>query len=361
MIQWTKEICQQEALKYQTKRDFRMGNRNAYQHAYINGFLDEICSHMIMLGNRYHKCVYCYEFPDNHVYVGITYDLQRREKDRRTRFDDTVTHYKNETGFIPIHKQLTGYIKVKEAVFLEDKFVEEYKKHNWIILNKVKTGGIGGDILYWTKEKCLAEGLKYDRRSDFNHYSKGAYNSARKHGWLEEIYSHIKPLNRQDLNLYWTKELCITKALLCNTYAEFRKKYGGAYNSARKHGWLNEISLYFITPVKKVWTIEECKQETLKYTTKYDFRTKSNKIYKIARKYNWLKECCSHMIKRISSSKRKWTEEKCLESALMCERPAEWRKKDKNAYNIARKYGWFEDCTKHMKRGFIDGYRLREL
>jgi predicted GIY-YIG superfamily endonuclease len=355
MTQWTKEICWQEALKYQTKRDFRMSNRNAYSYAYQHGFLDEICSHMIKLGDRKHKCVYCYEFPDNHVYVGITYDFFKRKRDREKRLRDTVTHYKNETGLIPIHIQLTDYIREEEAVLLEAEFVKEYEKHNWIILNKIKTGGVGGDILYWTKEKCLAEGLKYDKRSNFSHYSKGAYDSAKKHGWLEEIYSHIKSFNRKDLNLYWTKERCETKALLCDTRAEFKKKYSGAYDSAKRHDWLKEISLYFITPVKKVWTLEECKQEALKYTIRYDFRTKSNKIYLIARKNNWLDEICSHMIKRIRSgshggSKRKWTDEKCLESALKCESFVEWRTKDKGAYIAAHKYGLFEKCVKHMKR-----------
>jgi hypothetical protein len=350
MIQRTKETCQQEALKYQTKREFKASNRNIYQYAYKYGFLDEICQHMISLGNRKYKCVYCYEFPDKSVYVGITYDFLKRKRDREKRPNDTVTGYISKTGFQPIHKQLTDYIKTEEAIFLEAEFVKEYEKNNWIVLNKIKTGGIGGDILYWTKEKCLAEALKYDTKSDFNLYSKGAYDSCRRNGWLNEAYSHMKVFNRQDLNLYWTKERCELKALLCNTRTEFRKKYGGAYDSARRHNWLDEIYSYIITPIKKIITVEDCKQEALKYNTKYDFRTKSKKIYEITRKNNWLYKCCKHMIKRIRFGKRKWTEEMCLASALKCERPAEWIKKDRNAYAIARKYGWFENCVKHMKR-----------
>lgn len=355
-MQRTKNTCQQEALKYQTKREFRTNNRNAYTCAYNHGYLDEICKHMISLGDRKHKCVYCCEFPDNHVYIGITFDFNRRKKDREKRANDTVTRYINNTELVPIHKQLTDYIKEEEAVLLEAEFVKEYKNHNWIVLNKVKTGGVGGDILYWTHDKCIEEALKYNTKSDFNLHSKGAYDSCRRNGWLNEAYSHMKPFNRKDLNLYWTKEYCISKALLCDTRTEFRKKYGGAYDSARRHKWLDEIYLYIITLPKKIITFEDCKQEALKYDTKYDFRHNSNKIYELTRKNKWLNKCCQHMIKRkiIYSNgygnRRKWTEQKCLESALKCESFVEWRTKDKGAYKAAQKYKWFENCVKHMKR-----------
>ncbi len=343
---WTKEICKQKALEYQNRRDFNAANGNIYAFALRHGFLDEICSHMIPLGNKYKRCIYAYEFPDKSVYVGLTFDFNRRKTDREKRLNDTVTQYVNKTGLIPIHKQLTDYIKVEEAVLLEAEFVKAYKDNNWHIINKAKTGSVGANILYWTKERCLIEGLKYDKRSDFSHYSKGAYDSAKKHGWLQEIYSHMKPVS----NLYWTKERCEIKALLCDTRKEFRKDYMGAYNSARKHNWLDEICSHMIIPTKKVWMIEECKQEALKYVTRYDFRTKSNKIYNIARKNNWLDKICSHMIKRIRSGKRKWTDEKCLESALKYESFVEWMTKDKGAYIAAHKYGLFEKCVKHMKR-----------
>jgi predicted GIY-YIG superfamily endonuclease len=316
---------------------------------------------MIIAGCKKNKCVYVYEFPDRSAYVGITTNIQRRTSDRKRRPEDTVTRYINESGLIPIHKQLTEFIPVEEAVFLEAKFVEEYKNHNWHILNKLKTGGVGGDILYWTKEKCFEEALKFNMKSDFNLHSKGAYCSARYNGWLPEMYSHMKPFQRQ----YWTKERCQSETLKYNTKSDFRKNSRGAYDSAKRNKWFDELCSHMIIPIKKIWTIEECKQEALKYISKYDFRTNSNKIYEIARKNKWLKECCKHIKRKVGSGghghKRKWTIEMCLESALKCERLAEWRKKDKNAYNIARKYGWFKDCTKHMEKGTIGGYPLCEL
>ena len=43
---WTKERVAEEALKYQTKREFFSGSSSAYGVAYNNGWLDEVCAHM---------------------------------------------------------------------------------------------------------------------------------------------------------------------------------------------------------------------------------------------------------------------------------------------------------------------------
>jgi predicted GIY-YIG superfamily endonuclease len=301
---------------------------------------------MIIAGCKKDKCVYAYEFSDRSVYVGITNNIQRRTSDRKRRPYDTVTRYTNESGLIPIHKQLTELLPVEEAVFLEAKFVEEYKNNNWYILNKAKTGGVGGDVLYWTKEKCLTEGLKFKYRSDFNLHSKGAYCSARYNDWLPEIYSHMIELQKP--NNYWTYENCKQEALKYNTRTEFRKKCSWGYIKAKRNNWLDEICQHMIIIIrtKKVWTLEECKQEALKYTTKYDFRTKSNKIYDIAQRNKWLNEICQHMI---IIKKSKWTKEICLENALKYDNRFDWRINEKTIYNAASKNGWMKDCVKHMK------------
>ena len=43
---WTKEKCQEEALKYENRNQFKINSCDAYSYAYRNKFLDEICSHM---------------------------------------------------------------------------------------------------------------------------------------------------------------------------------------------------------------------------------------------------------------------------------------------------------------------------
>jgi hypothetical protein len=67
----------------------------------------------------------------------------------------------------------------------------------------------------------------------------GAYNSSLKNKWIEEICLHmiqqIKPKN------YWTKEKCIEEALKYNKRSHFWKNNLSAYYSARKNNWLDEI------------------------------------------------------------------------------------------------------------------------
>jgi len=43
---WTKEKCQEEALKFKTRKEFELKFRGGYAASRINGWLDEICSHM---------------------------------------------------------------------------------------------------------------------------------------------------------------------------------------------------------------------------------------------------------------------------------------------------------------------------
>lgn len=188
---WTHKRCAKEALLYKSKTMFSKYSKGAYKKARIYGWLDDICKHMSIIGDRKHKCIYSYEFPDNHVYVGLTYNTKKRQNHRNSDPYDQVTKYIKETGLIPIHKQLTEYIPVDEAIKLENDFIQKYKNENWIILNKNKAGGIGGNTLYWTYEKCLKEALKYSNKKMFLTHSRGAYQSAYRNKWLNNICSHM--------------------------------------------------------------------------------------------------------------------------------------------------------------------------
>ena len=73
-----KENCLQESLKYKTRTEFQKGSGGAYISSMKNGWLDEICGHMEVVGNLKMRGIYVFEFEDNHVYVGLTYDFKRR-------------------------------------------------------------------------------------------------------------------------------------------------------------------------------------------------------------------------------------------------------------------------------------------
>ncbi len=92
--------------------------------------------------------------------------------------------------------QLTDYIEEELAIKKENEYVKKYKNDGWEILNKIKTGSVGGlyngkHTTYWTKERCKDESIKYKSRYSFQKNSGSAYSSAFKNGWLDEICSHI--------------------------------------------------------------------------------------------------------------------------------------------------------------------------
>jgi hypothetical protein len=78
-VKWTKELIQKEAEKYGNRGEFQKKSPNAYSSALRKGIMDDVTQHMELLGNRYNRMIYVYEFPDNYFYVGLTYTQKKRE------------------------------------------------------------------------------------------------------------------------------------------------------------------------------------------------------------------------------------------------------------------------------------------
>ena len=120
---WTKEKCQIESLKYKTRTEFCKKSSRAYQLYLKNGWIDsyqksklytfehckieskkyttikeliindhylyrkildnkwdkKLYKHMNVFGNLHNRCIYVYEFSDNHAYIGLTYNLNKRD------------------------------------------------------------------------------------------------------------------------------------------------------------------------------------------------------------------------------------------------------------------------------------------
>jgi hypothetical protein len=238
---WTKEECNRESLKYKSRTEFRKKSITAYHVAVKKKIMDEICSHMKTTGNIKRRCIYVYEFIDNCIYVGLTYNIDNRHHEHLN--NPTSQIYKKICQNINYErKQLTEYIDVDEAKNLEKHYVDEYRKNGWFILNKAKTGGIGGKNIKWTKEKCQEEALKYDNRSDFNKSSRVAYSVSISNEWLNEICSHmIKKRTKQKSWNYWTKDRCSNESIKYKNRNDFQRNSNVAYQTSRRKGWLNDI------------------------------------------------------------------------------------------------------------------------
>lgn len=243
---WNYKTCKMTALKYKKRSDFKRFDGGAYNAAKKLKILDEICLHMVPIGNRFKRLVYTFMFSDNTVYVGLTKNIdERKEKHLRDK-DSAVFKYKNKTGIEPV-LYYTDYMDVKQAIQLEKSTIENYRNESYNILNVAKAGAVGGGNLIWTFERCKAEAINYESRKEFAIKSNSAYNSARRFGWLEKICVHMKNsrIHYKKKN-YWDKKKCISVSVKCLNRNQFYKKYPGAYMACLKNKWLDEVCKHMI-------------------------------------------------------------------------------------------------------------------
>ena len=301
---WTKEKCQEEALKYETRSEFYRCSSSAYQWCWRNECLDEVCDHMSgVRDNELPRCIYAHMFPDRSIYIGLTCDVGRREENRSNDENDAVTKYKLETGYESDHILLTDYIDEKEAQEKEKIYIEQYRKEGWNILNRNSGGGLGGGAYLWDEETSKEEALKYETRGEFSTNSGGAYQWCWRNGKLEEFCSHMPGKNvimdrfsgLRKVWLYWTKERCKEEALKYKYRKKFQLGSGSAYYRARVEGWLDEVCDHMEIGRNINRTIKDCAVVAMKYNSRSAFQKGDANVYQCARRRNWLDEICSHM------------------------------------------------------------------
>lgn len=116
---WTKEKCQEEALKYKSRSDFAKKSGGVYSKARKNNWLNDICSHMETFKKWF---VYIVESNDNEIlYTGITTNVENRIK----------THNKGKGSKLLRGSRLPVHLKwCKECGTKSEASKEEYRiKH----------------------------------------------------------------------------------------------------------------------------------------------------------------------------------------------------------------------------------------
>lgn len=166
---WTYEKCKEEALKYDHRTKFQSGSAGAYKKAYMNGWLDDICSHMFSRQET-KPCGYW------------TYEKCKEE----------ASKYKNRQE-LKLHTR-----SVYEKAW-RNRWLDDICSH--MTYQEQKPCG------YWTYEKCKEDALKYNLFKDYRENSKVSYESARRNDWLIEITSHMY---KKEIipHSYWTYEKC---------------------------------------------------------------------------------------------------------------------------------------------------------
>lgn len=106
--------------------------------------------------------------------------------------------------------------------------------------------------IYWTKEKCQEEALKYQSRTTFQKGSSSAYKSARINNWLDEICSHMEELKKP--SGYWTLDRCQEEALKYKTRTAFQKGSNTAYLICLTNKWLDAMCFHMKFKFKTEYT-----------------------------------------------------------------------------------------------------------
>jgi len=147
-FKWTFEKLQAEALKYNTKTEFKKNNLGAYMTALRRGILDKICKHM--------KTYFHSDWTEKELHE-IALKCNSRYEFKR-----------NCPG---------GY---RAAIRMG-------------ILDKICAHMGARQNERYTLEEIQTEALKYTNRSDFFEKSKGAYCAAQSRGILDIVCAHMKP------------------------------------------------------------------------------------------------------------------------------------------------------------------------
>ena len=207
------------------------------------------------------------------------------------------------------------------------------------------------DSGYWSKDRCHEEALKYSHRRDFQRGCGSAYTAATRHGWLDEICSHMiataKPSG------YWSRERCFEEAKKYTSQIEFRTNSPGAYNALKKKGWLKDACAHMELDkhLPGYWTKERCREEAKKYKEKSAFRKGCQGAYGSAWTHGWLDEICEHMNQ--TQTQGYWTLERCITEGKKYSKRSVFRKEGKGAYNAAYVNGWLEEVCSHMDKPYL--------
>jgi hypothetical protein len=341
---WTKELTSIESIKYSTRTEFQKKSKNAYCAALRNGWLDEICGHMILLRN------------DNWTFDEI--------KKIANNYDRLIDFQKKENA---------SFLYAKRHGFLKD--VISHMSRN----------------VRWDKDKLHKEALKYNSRTEFEQNSPNAYNSARRFKIIDEITTHMEPLGHKHKRMIYVYEFpdnfCYVGLTFNKTKrhnAHMSSKDSAVYQHIEKtgsipffkpltdyidkilaqkkeneflekyiqEGWfiLNKTKTGNLGSNLRLWTKEKIWEVAKKYDKLVDFRHNEPNAWNAAFNSDCYEEIISHMSKIIKV--RKYTKEIIIDIIKKYTNFTDFRKNEKGAYGAVLKNGW-QDLLSNLERKII--------
>lgn len=357
---YTDEQLRDIASKYKTKKDWRKNEEGAYVVAWKRGteFLNDITSHMKPLGSRHKRLIYAAEFPDKSVYVGLTYDESRRKKQH---LDDIVNQAKNrksavyqyyqETGIKPEFKILTGLLDLDESQKQEENFLKKYQNDGWKILNRVKTGGLGGSYQIYTDDVLRNIAKKYKTKEDWKDNEPVSQNVARKRPeFYKDITSHmVRPPSEK---LKYTDDVLRDIAKKYETIKDWNDNDNSSLTIARKRGreFFKDITSHMtILNRYEPYSEDELRDIAKKYNNFDDWVKNAGgaKSASYRKGIDFVNDITSHFIRK----QKNYTDDILRDIAKKYKSKSEWRNNEPAALSASYRRGmdFVNSITSHMK------------
>ena len=279
---YSKGYCHVVALQYETRGDFQKGTPSVYNRAFREGWLDDICRHMEVENNWNKRKVYVYTFADGYAYVGLTDDVKRRKNEHLHKYShkklSPVLRHHRETGEDYKYKELTEWLDAATAAKMEDAYIKKYKTDGWKMLNRMRGGGLGGNIRKQNKAKAIQTIVsRYEYVEDFRNSEPEVYEELCSRKQFSKYCSNLKPRKKQ--RGYWTLERSVAVIPECETVNVFQKRYSRAYRIVKDAGLLSEYYPEKARPKCK-WSLVDCANAARLCKTKTEFHKKYSGAYK---------------------------------------------------------------------------------
>jgi len=157
-------------------------------------------------------------------------------------------------------------------------------------------------------------------------------------------------------NGYWTVERLAESTKRFDTVVAWSQKHMGAYLAARRKGLLKQVTQHMlshgesIARARTIWTKQECIKSARKYTKRSDWETGDHQAYQAAKRHGWYEECSAHM-ERAKEINGYWNFKNCLAEARRHSHIRDWAAASASSYQIAKANpAWFSECSRHMER-----------
>lgn len=220
-----------------SRKEFQYKFKGAYSASLKLGIHDQVCSHMIQgCLLKEDRCIYAIEFPNKTIYVGLTNDYEKRQRQHIRSKKGIVNKYQsnNQYRFILLEDYMESHIAQER----EGYWYNHYKNLGYTVLNNFPTGGLGGRYRLHTLESCRIDASIYKTRWEYRQKNRSSYEIARSQKWLDEICKHMTSRMHQ-----WTYDEVLNIALKYDAIWKFGEIHRAPYEWARRYGYLKKIKL----------------------------------------------------------------------------------------------------------------------